>query len=84
MRCQCCNALLNDYESTMRHAITKQFTELCGTCLKTIDAFIPVQVRNDLLSESDTGNVDTLWDNVEDYIEDTSEDDGIDDYWAER
>jgi hypothetical protein len=52
--------------------------------MKTIDAYIPLQVRNDLLSESDTGNVDTLWDNVEDYIEDTNEDDGIDDYWAER
>lgn len=94
MRCQCCNASLNDYESTIRHAITKDFVSLCGVCLKTIDAFIPLQVRNDLLSESDTGNVDTLWDtvsgntpycdDVDDYIEDTSEDEGLDDYWAER
>lgn len=84
MRCQCCNALLNDYESTMRHAISKQFIELCGTCLKTIDAFIPVQVRNDLLSESDTNTVDTLWDNIDDYVEDANEDEGLDDYWAER
>jgi hypothetical protein len=68
----------------MRHAITKQFIELCGVCLKTIDAFIPVQVRNDLLSESDTNTVDTLWDDVEDYVEDNSEDTGIDDYWDER
>lgn len=84
MRCQCCNAPLNDYESTIRHAITKDFVSLCGVCLKTIDAFIPLQVRNDLLSESDTGNVDTLWDDVEDYIEDTSENEDMDDYWAER
>lgn len=84
-RCQCCNVSLNDYEATIRHAITKQFVELCGTCLKTIDAFIPLQVRNDLLSESDTGNVDTLFDDVEDYIEDTSEDcDGMSEYWNER
>lgn len=69
----------------MRHAITKQFVNLCGTCLKTIDAFIPLQVRNDLLSESDTGNVDTLFDDVEDYIEDNSEDcDGMSEYWNER
>jgi hypothetical protein len=68
----------------MRHAISKQFIELCGTCLKTIDAYIPVQVRNDLLSESDTNTVDTLFDDVDDYIDDTSEDDGIEDYWAER
>lgn len=84
MRCQCCNALLNDYESTMRHAITKQFIEVCMVCIKTIDAYIPLQVRNDLLSESDTGNVDTLWENIEDYIEDTNEDENLDDYWAER
>ena len=81
MRCQCCDALLNDYESTMRHAITKQFTELCGTCLKTIDAFIPVQVRNDLISENDTGNIELLED--DDYIEDYDDDD-IEDYWKER
>lgn len=68
----------------MRHAISKQFIELCGTCLKTIDAFIPVQVRNDLLSESDTNTVDTLWDNIDDYVEDANEDEGLDDYWAER
>jgi hypothetical protein len=68
----------------MRHAISKQFIELCGTCLKTIDAYIPVQVRNDLLSESDTGSVDTLFDNVDDYIEDSSEDDGLGEYWNER
>jgi hypothetical protein len=68
----------------MRHAITKQFVEVCMVCMKTIDAYIPLQVRNDLLSENDTGNIDSLWDDVEDYIEDVSEDEGLDDYWAER
>jgi hypothetical protein len=68
----------------MRHAITKQFVEVCMVCMKTIDAYIPLQVRNDLLSEHDTGNVDSLRDDVEDYIDDTSEDEGLNDYWAER
>lgn len=83
MRCTCCNAVLTDYESTVRHAITKQFLELCGQCLKTIEAFIPTQVRNDLLSESDTTLTESLWDDDE-YITDTSEDDGVEDYWNER
>lgn len=81
MRCQCCNALLTDYENTIRHGITKQFVELCSTCLKSIDAFIPLQVRNDLLSENDIGNGELLDD--DEYIEGYDDDD-IEDYWKER
>lgn len=81
MRCQCCNSALTDYELTIRHAITKQFVELCGTCLKSIDAFIPLQVRNDLLSENDIGNVELL--EEDEYIE-GYDDDEIEDYWKER
>lgn len=67
----------------MRHAITKQFLEMCGTCLRTVDAYIPVQVRNDLLSDSDTGNLDDLLDNIDDFTDD-GEDDSLDEYWNER
>jgi hypothetical protein len=81
MRCQCCNTALNDYESTIRHGLTRQFLEMCSTCLKSVDAYIPIQVRNDLLSEGDTGNVELM--EEDDYIEDYDDDD-IDDYWAER
>lgn len=81
MRCQCCNTALNDYESTVRHGLTRQFLEMCSTCLRSVDAYIPLQVRNDLLSESDTGNVELL--EEDDYIEDYDDDD-IEDYWAER
>ena len=83
MRCQCCNASLNDFESTMRHAITKQFLEMCGTCLRTVDAYIPVQVRNDLLSDADTGSLDSLLDNIEDFTGDDCDED-LDEYWDER
>jgi hypothetical protein len=38
-------------------------------------------VRNDLLSENDTGNGELIED--DEYIEDY-DDDGIDDYWEER
>jgi hypothetical protein len=40
-----------------------------------------MQVRNDLLSENDTGNIELLED--DDYIEDYDDDD-IEDYWKER
>jgi hypothetical protein len=84
MRCQCCNTALDDYESTMRHAITRQFLEMCSTCLRTVDAYIPVQVRNDLMSEADTGNLDdSLMDNIDDFTDDSSDDD-MEDYWNER
>ena len=83
MRCQCCNTALNDFESTMRHAITKQVLEMCSTCIRTVGAYIPVQVRNDLLSDSDTGNLDDLMDNIDDYVNDDCDED-MDDYWNER
>jgi len=83
MRCQCCNASLNDFESTMRHAITKQFLEMCGTCIRTVDAYIPVQVRNDLLSDADTGNLESLMDNIDDFDNDDCDED-MDEYWNER
>jgi hypothetical protein len=81
MRCICCNTALNDYESTVRHGITRQFLEMCTVCIKSVDAYIPVMVRNDLLSENDTGNIELLED--DDYIEDYDDDD-IEDYWKER
>jgi hypothetical protein len=67
----------------MRHAITKQFLEMCGTCLRTVDAYIPVQVRNDLLSDSDTGSLESLMDNIDDFNDDGSDED-MDEYWNER
>jgi hypothetical protein len=56
---------------------------MCGTCLRTVDAYIPVQVRNDLLSDSDTGNLESLMDNIDDYANDDCDED-LDEYWNER
>lgn len=36
MRCLCCNANLNDYESTLRHPETLDFLDICVKCLKDI------------------------------------------------
>ena len=80
-RCQCCNAALTDYETTLRHAITKKFVELCSVCLK--DTGIPLQVRNDLIGESDTA-LEDLIDDYEDKTFTEVDDDDYSDYWSER
>ena len=83
MRCQCCNAILNDYESTMRHAITKGFVNTCQTCLNAMGDVIPLQVRHDLASEQDSGT-SSLMDSMDEYIGDDGLDDDVEDYWNER
>ncbi len=80
MRCICCNTALTDYEACIRHSLTREFIEMCSTCLRSVEAFIPVQVRNDLMTETDTGD---LLDDDDDYIDDY-DDDGLESYWNER
>ena len=46
MRCYCCNRLLNDWESTLRHAETNEFLDTCNHCLS--DLGVPYAGREDL------------------------------------
>lgn len=46
MRCDCCNRNLSDYESTLRHAVTNDFTNTCLKCLEGLE--IPTRGRPDL------------------------------------
>lgn len=46
MRCSCCQRVLNDYESTLRHADTGEFLDTCLKCLKGLG--IPTRGREDL------------------------------------
>lgn len=64
MRCILCNAALSDYESTMKHAITGKFLDICQNCLQSMNVDIPVFDRKDLLHESDIPSLDEL---AEDY-----------------
>lgn len=34
MRCICCNRNLNNYESTLKHAETKEYLDTCLKCLE--------------------------------------------------
>ena len=69
MRCQCCNKILNDYESTRRHTITNQFLDICNKCIK--DLGIPTIERTDLKP-----NEEMVDDMEEEYVE-SSWDDGL-------
>ena len=75
MRCTVCNAALSDYESTVRHAITGKFLDICQNCFMAMEVDIPVHDRKDLLHEADLPSMDDLLDNYEDYSEYNNYDD---------
>ena len=60
MRCTVCNAALSDYESTIRHAITGKFLDICQNCFMAMDVDIPTHDRKDLLHESDLPSPDDV------------------------
>jgi hypothetical protein len=54
MRCNCCNKQLNDFESTRRHAVTREFLDMCNSCHASVasTARLPTIDRKDLQNES--------------------------------
>lgn len=48
MKCQICDKILNDFESTRKHAITGKYLDTCNDCLEGIDYTIPTIDRMDL------------------------------------
>lgn len=67
MRCTVCNAALSDYESTMKHAITGKFLDICQPCLQSMEVDIPVYDRKDLLHEADIPTLDPIDDDYNDF-----------------
>ena len=67
MRCILCNVALSDYESTIKHAITGKFLDICQACFMSMEVDIPVFDRKDLLHEADLPTMEDLMDNYEDY-----------------
>ena len=78
MRCGCCNKRLSDYETTLKHAETGEYLDLCMDCLSEIaqDAPMPVKARKDLVHSMDiqeeVDNLDELEYNK--YFKDNKED----------
>ena len=65
MRCACCDCLLSDFEATRRHALTKDFVDLCGECIASIrqDTEFDTLDRPDLEASSDNWDmIDNDWD----------------------
>lgn len=67
MRCVCCNRNLNDYESTLKGALSGDYLDMCMKCLDGLD--IEVVGRNDLspYEEVDASD-DEYYDIEDDYV----------------
>jgi hypothetical protein len=54
MRCLACDKQLTDFESTRRHAITRDFLDLCNSCHHSVSlsAALPTLDRKDLMHGS--------------------------------
>jgi hypothetical protein len=53
MRCQCCNEVLTDFESTRRIRHTRVYFDLCNPCFASIETNLPVSERKDLATVGD-------------------------------
>ncbi len=67
IKCSCCDRFLSDYESTLRHAITREFLDTCNKCLEDLN--IPVVGRPDLekttcIEDEDTYGLEDEEDNI--------------------
>ena len=65
MRCYCCNALLTDYESTIKSVNTNTYLDMCLSCLKTVKDDILYKDRVDLLSSSDIDDLNIYLDDYD-------------------
>lgn len=51
MRCNCCNAILSDFEATIKTANTNHYMDICRKCYSTIEDDVPIIIREDLEDE---------------------------------
>lgn len=58
IRCSVCNRALNDFESTLKHAITGEYMDTCIKCLDGLD--IPTTGRKDLSPYEDAEAYDDI------------------------
>jgi hypothetical protein len=50
MRCQACDKLLTDFESTRKSATYEDYLDLCNECYNSIRADVKAIERTDLMS----------------------------------
>lgn len=69
MRCQACDAALNDKEATRRAVSTGEFVDLCDRCFATVASDIPVHEREFEEEPGEDDWIDSLPDDYGDYDE---------------
>ena len=72
MRCVCCNKQLSDYESTRRHAITREFLDMCNPCYISIQYSVPSKAREDLEEKTVDNIEEPCYPYFKDYEEQSS------------
>lgn len=60
MHCSCCDKLLTDYESTLKHAVSGEYLDTCTKCLDGLG--IPTRGRPDLKTKKKEDEQDELVD----------------------
>jgi len=58
MRCQACDKLLTDFESTRKSTTCDEFLDLCNDCYGTIRNEVKAMERHDLMSIEDVVDFD--------------------------
>lgn len=63
-RCRCCNKVLSQFELTRKHEETKEYLDMCNTCVAEsgILSLIPIIEREDLRGIVDDVDVDLVID----------------------
>jgi hypothetical protein len=80
MRCKSCNEALTDYEATIRSVYTRDYLNMCKTCLESIKTDVVAVGNVGLMSEDTLDDADGL-DGLLDLFHD---DDYFDDRWQDR
>ena len=69
MRCQCCDRLLNDFESTRKSKTTGDYLDMCNSCIASVADQLETLDRADL-PEGDVPDEEIefdSWDDVDDF-----------------
>ena len=64
MRCLVCNANLNDFESTRKHAVTGEYIDECNKCFRWAEGIVPVTERDDLAEFEEPHDWEEEYDSV--------------------
>jgi hypothetical protein len=80
MRCRSCDCALGDYEATVRSVYTREYLDLCKTCLESIKTDVVAVGNVGLMSEDGGDDVSE----ISGLLDDFKDDDYFEDRWSER